>query len=224
MALIPNDKRGQLMVAFTVFAGIMLYFLYGGVPLVGVPGFSQLAKTRDSVQRQIDSLTTQVTTAKRVVRQGAVAQLERRLAEYRASLDLMRQLVPGGEEIPNLLDDISSRAKVRGANIANFQPAALESGSPFDVKRVRFSVTGQYDQIGEFLADIASLPRIIVPYDVRLQRAAVTPGDTSRGRGGAQLQATFQIVTYVKPLPGDTTRMRRAPARPGAPAAPRRAG
>jgi hypothetical protein len=46
--------------------------------------------------RVVAVLDNQVKAAQRVVRQGTVAQLERRLAEYRASLDLMRQLVPNG--------------------------------------------------------------------------------------------------------------------------------
>lgn len=217
----PADRRGQLLLVFSIVAASSLYFAYAGTPVGGVPGVSQLAKTRDSLQHQIDSLSGEIESAQRLVRQGAVAQLERRLAEYRATLDLMRQLVPAGEEIPNLLDDISSRAKIRGANISVFVPAALESGSPFDTKRARLTATGQFDQIGEFLSDIASLPRIIVPYDLKLERHQGPMADTARNRTGTGLTATFQIRTYVKPPPGDTLRRPAAP-RPGAPAAPRR--
>jgi type IV pilus assembly protein PilO len=217
----PADRRGQLLLVFSIVAAASLYFAYSGTPVGGVPGVSQLAKTRDSLQHQIDSLSGEIETVQRLIRQGAVAQLDRRLNEYRATLDLMRQLVPAGEEIPNLLDDISSRAKVRGANISVFVPAALESGSPFDTKRARLTATGQFDQIGEFLSDIASLPRIIVPYDLKLERHASPAADPARNRTGTVLTASFQIRTYVKPPPGDTLRRPAAP-RPGAPAAPRR--
>jgi len=216
MALLPQDRRGQMLLVFTLLAAASLYFLYAGTPIGGVPGWKSLGKTRDSLQNKIDSLDSQVKAAQRVVRQGTVAQLERRLAEYRASLDLMRQLVPNGEEIPNLLDDISSRAKIRGAEVVNFQPSALESGSPFDTKRVRFIVKGQYDQIGEFLADIASLPRVIVPYDVKIERVQGPASDSIRLRRGALLQASFQIRTYVKPVSQDTMPVAPAAARPGA--------
>ncbi|MFI5206902.1 MAG: type 4a pilus biogenesis protein PilO [Gemmatimonadales bacterium] len=215
----PADRRGQMLLVFSIVAAASLYFAYGGTPVGGVPGISQLAKTRDSLQHQIDSLSGEIESAQRLIRQGAVAQLERRLAEYRATLDLMRQLVPAGEEIPNLLDDISSRAKVRGANISVFVPGAIESGSPFDTKRARLTATGQFDQIGEFLSDIASLPRIIVPYDLKLERHQAPAADTARNRTGTVLTASFQIRTYVKPPPGDTLRRPAAP-RPGAPAAP----
>jgi type IV pilus assembly protein PilO len=215
MAVFPQDRRGQLLLVFFILALAALYFLWAGTPVGGVPGISQLNKTRDSLQRKVDSLDAIVESAKRTVAQGAVAQLERRLAEYRASLDMMRQLVPAGEEMPNLFDDITSRAKVRGANVVNIVPANLESGAPFDTKRARVQVTGRYDQIGEYLADIAGLPRIIVPYDLHLERIASPTADTSLARRGI-LVATFQIRTYVKPAAPEPRRPAGSPAAPGA--------
>jgi len=201
--LIPKDKRGQALLFLTIFAIAMLYFVWSGTPVGGVPGISQLNVRRDSLQRALDSVQTQVRNAQRDVRAGAVAQLERALAEYRASLDLMRQLVPASEEVPNLLDDVSSRAKVRGANVVNFVPQPLESGTPFDTKRVRVTVTGDYDQIGEFLSDVASLPRIIVPQDLQIQRITSPTADSAL-RARQLLQASFQIRTYVKPAAPET--------------------
>jgi type IV pilus assembly protein PilO len=217
MAVFPQDRRGQIMVVLVILAVAALYFVWAGTPIGGISGVSQLAKTRDSLQRQVDSLDAIVESAKRTVANGAVAQLERRLAEYRASLDMMRQLVPAGEEMPNLFDDITSRAKVRGANVVNIVPANLESGAPFDTKRARVQVTGRYDQIGEYLSDIAGLPRIIVPYDVHLERINSPTADTSLTRRGI-LVATFQIRTYVKPVAPEPRRP--APGAPAAAAAP----
>jgi len=57
---------------------------------------------------------------------------------------------------------------------------------------------GHYDEIGEFLADIASLQRIIVPFDVTV---APAPSQTAKVMGdstGALLEAKFRIRTYVK--------------------------
>lgn len=219
----PADVRGQAFLAATIFALAGAYFVWSGTPIGGVPGVKQLGKTRDSLQVQIDSTEEQVRNAKRDVQRGAVRQLEQRLAEYRATLDLMRQLVPLSGEVPNLLDDISSRAKIRGANVVNFVPQPVESGSPFDTQRFRFTVTGQYDQVGEFLSDIASLPRIIVPYDIKLERIQSPTADSALRAQGVLLQATFQIRTYVKPAVSDTVSA--PPAAPAEPAAPqRRAG
>ena len=219
MAVIPQDRRGQIELVLTVFAAAVLYFLWAGSPIGGLQGVSQLGKTRDSLTRTIDSIQVTVDQAKRLVRQGAVQQVERMLAEYRASLDMMRQLVPAGPEMPNLFDDITSRAKVRGANVVNLVPAALESGAPFDIQRARVQVTGTYDQIGEYLSDISSLPRIIVPYDLHIQRIQSPTADSTLLRRNI-LVASFQLKTYVKPQVVERPATPGAPARPGAAPAP----
>ena len=70
--------------------------------------------------------------------------------------------------------------------------------APFDTHRYQMSAIGHYDQIGEFLTDVAGLKRIIVPIDVRLAGADPTAaralGDTSK----AMLEARFFVKTYVK--------------------------
>jgi type IV pilus assembly protein PilO len=118
---------------------------------------------------------------------------------YRGSLALLRRLVPERNEVPNLLDDISSRSRIRGVTLSTVVPLPVEAGPvPFDTYKYNMSVIGKYDQIGQFLADVASLQRIIVPYDLTLDQAnanaAKALGDTS----GSLLEAKFQVRTYVK--------------------------
>ena len=206
----PQDRRSQIMLLIAVVAVVVGYFGYAGFSMVGLTGYKPLGMHRDSLQTEIDSITAQVNRAKRDVAGGALEKLDQRLAEFAASLDLMRQLVPARSEVPNLLDDITSRAKMRGTTFAGFQPQAPESGTPFDTQRYRLTVAGQYDQIAEFLTDIASLPRIIVPYDLHLLRVQGPMADSAR----TLLQATMAIRTYVKEMPDTTPR---APvARPAA--------
>jgi Tfp pilus assembly protein PilO len=202
--ILPKDRRGQILLLLTVAAVTTLYVLWQGFAPVGIDGMAQYNLRRDSLQARIDTLEARVRRAKAVVRRGTTQQLTERLALYRSTLELMRQLVPSSGEVPNLLDDITSRAKMRGATVAVFNPQPAESGTPFDVMRERFTVNGRFDQVSEFLTDIASLPRIVVPYDVRLERLTGPTVDTTQRR--ALLRASFQIRTYVKsattPLPG----------------------
>jgi type IV pilus assembly protein PilO len=206
-SIIPQDRRGQILLLLTVIALVAIYVLWQGFAMAGIDGVKQYRARRDSMQIQIDTLESQVRRAQADVQHGTVGLLEARLAQFRASLDLMRQLVPTSTEVPNLLDDISSRAKMRGATVADFTPQGLESGSPFDTQRARFTVTGDFDQLGEFFADIASLPRIVVPFDLRVERATGPGVDTTQHR--TVLRVGFQIRTFVK-----------APMAPGGAAAP----
>ncbi len=206
MAVIPQDRRGQFLLLATVVAVVALYFTWAGLSFAGLTGYKPLGLRGDSLRTEINAINAEVARARRDMAQGALAQMEQRLGEFSASLNLMRQLVPTSAEVPNLLDDIASRAKMRGATFAGFTPQNLESGAPFDTQRYKLAAAGQYDQIAEFLTDIASLPRIIVPYDVHFQRLPGPAADTSKN--GALLQATFSVRTYVKPAASDTTAAR----------------
>ncbi len=210
----PQDRRSQILLLAVVVALVVLYFGYAGFSMVGLTGFKPLGLHRDSLRTEIDSITASVNRAKRDVAGGALEKLDQRLSEFAAKLSQIRQLVPARAEVPNLLDDITSRAKMRGTTFAGFQPQAVESNTPYDVQRYRLTVAGQYDQIAEFLTDIASLPRIIVPYEVALRRVQGAMADTSRN--AALLQATFAIRTFVKPMPDTTAAAPPPAARPAA--------
>src|SRR6266545_3574194 len=161
---LPTDQRGQILALLILVAGAGGYFAWTKVLS------PQNARVAEAHQ-QTDSLQAIVESAKRDLASGTVEDLRRKVEEYQTSLDLMRRLVPERNEVPTLIDDISTKAKVRGITLDKIQPLSPEPGSPFDTYRYRMQIYGHYDQIGEYLADIASLPRIIVPQDVSLQRA-----------------------------------------------------
>jgi type IV pilus assembly protein PilO len=194
-----NSKLVQgVMVVLPLLAAYALY-TGDGVSMVGYPGLKAKKDRIVAVQDTIKRLETQTDSAKRELAAGTVEDLRRRLDTYRASLVLLRRLVPERNEVPNLLDDISSRAKVRGVNLSNITPLPVEPGPvPFDTHRYSVSVIGHYDQIGEFLADIASLQRIIVPQDISLAAANSTAAKALGDSTGSLLEAKFQIRTFVK--------------------------
>jgi type IV pilus assembly protein PilO len=101
--------------------------------------------------------------------------------------------------VPNLLDDISSRSKIRGVTLSSVVPQPPEPGpAPFDTYKYNMSVIGNYDQIGAFLADVASLQRIIVPYDLTIAAANSTTAKVLGDSTEVLLEARFQVRTYVK--------------------------
>ena len=199
MASLASQKSTPILMV--LLAGIVGYIGYtgSGIDSLGVQGLSArqelVVATRDTIAR-LDAATD---SAKKELARGTVEDLRKRLDTYRGSLSLLRRLVPERNEVPNLLDDISSRSKIRGVTLSQVVPLPVEAGPmPFDTYKYNMSVIGHYDQIGEFLADVASLQRIIVPYDVTIiaanAAAAKALGDTS----GSLLEAKFQVRTYVK--------------------------
>ncbi len=202
MALLDNPKAAPAL--GLLFAGLIGYMFYSGevirsIGFEGVPIKKEQAKV---LQDSIAFLDAQTDSVKRDLARGTIEDLKTRIESYRGTLAILRQLVPERNEVPNLLDDISTRAKIRGVNLAEVVPQPVAQGpAPFDTYTYRVAVIGRYDQIGEFLSDIASLRRIIVPYDLTVASAQLAQakalGDTTK----AMLEAKFQIRTYVKGQP-----------------------
>ena len=211
----PQDQRGQIMLLLIVVCGFVGYF---GWTKVNSPKMTEISST----QQQIDSLSEVIRKAKADLASGSVESMRRAIERYRAGLGLMRRLVPEGNDVPTLLDQISNRAKVRGLTVGTFQPLSVEPGPPlaltirepgdtgkskkagqpaFDIYRYHYEIYGHYDDIGEFLSDVASLARIMVPQSLVLKAATAQTqkfvGDTL----GALLEADFDLRTYVKRVP-----------------------
>jgi Tfp pilus assembly protein PilO len=186
-------------VLFIFLAGAAAYVAYEGNSMVGVDGIKAGKERARVVQDSITSLQAETDSARQQLAQGTMDDLRRRLDSYRVSLELMRRLVPERSEVPNLLDAISTRARIRGVTLANVAPISVTQGPiPFETQLYQLSVLGHYDRIGEFLSDVASLERIIVPFDIRISQANAVAAKALGDSTGAMLEAKFQIRTYVK--------------------------
>jgi type IV pilus assembly protein PilO len=199
MASLSSQKSAPVLVI--LLAGLVGYIGYTGAVIdnLGMSGLTARQQKVAAVRDTIARLEAGTDSAKKELARGTVEDLRKRLETYRGSLALLRRLVPERNEVPNLLDDISSRGKIRGITLSQVVPLPVEMGpTPFNTYKYNMSVIGHYDQIGEFLADVASLQRIIVPYDLSVAaantNAAKALGDTT----GALLEAKFQVRTFVK--------------------------
>lgn len=175
-----------------------------GLNFVGVEGIQARRAAVSEMQDSLVALQAETDSVKSLVASGRVEELRLRVESYRNSLDLLRRFVPEQSEVPDLIDAINTWAKVRGVQMASFDPEPVVPGPPpYDSYGYLITVVGRYDQVGRFLTDIASLRRIIVPQDLRLSAAQGEAGrilgDTSR----ALLEARFNIRTFVKSGGGD---------------------
>jgi type IV pilus assembly protein PilO len=195
----PSQKATPLLLM--LLAGLTGYIAYTGTVIesAGLSGLAAREARVVAIRDTISRLQAGTDSAKRELARGSVEDLRRRLDTYRGSLALLRRLVPERNEVPNLLDDISSRGKIRGVTLAQVVPMPVEPGPvPFNTYKYNMSVIGRYDQIGRFLADVASLQRIIVPYDLTLDQANMTSAKALGDTTGALLEAKFQVRTFVK--------------------------
>jgi type IV pilus assembly protein PilO len=194
-----SQKSTPLLVM--LLAGLAGYIAYTGavIETAGLSGLAAREARVTAMRDTIAQLQAATDSAKRELARGTVEDLRKRLETYRGSLALLRRLVPERNEVPNLLDDISSRGKIRGVTLSQVVPLPVEPGpAPFDTYKYNMSVIGRYDQIGQFLADVASLQRIIVPYDLTLDQADMSAARALGDTTGVLLEAKFQVRTFVK--------------------------
>lgn len=184
----PKDQREQLLLLGTVvaFAAIGLFWYY-----VWSPKGEQLAL----VQTRIDTLVAQNELARREVARGTASKLKEEAEEYGRMLTLMRTLVPSANEVPALLDEVSTAARRAGLELGGVEPLGVISGDVFDTHKYRIKVIGPYHRVAQFLTNIGSQARIVAPINVAL----VASGPTAKksGVGEQSLDLQFEIQTYV---------------------------
>jgi len=192
MAIGANmTKREQTLAAIgfmaVMAAGAYWYFLYK-------PKAAELAV----VQAHVDSLEKRNQQARADIAQGSLQKMRAQSAEYEQSLKVMRQLVPRSNEVPALLEDMSTAARRVGLDLATVEPMPVLPGEQFDTYRYKLAVIGGYHAVGQFLSNVGSLNRIIAPVTlaIRLQPAAART--KARVKAGESLINTeFQVQTYV---------------------------
>lgn len=189
MAIFPANKRDQVLalVGFATLALAAVYYMY-----VWDPKRTELNES----QARIDSLLVINQRAKAELAQGKTNELKAEAERYAADLDLMRKLVPTGNEVPLLLDQVSTAARRVGLDLADIQPLPSLQGDQYDAFKYRLSLRGAYNQIGTLLANVGSLQRIVVPINLTLAPIAADPRAPKRART-QQLEARFEIQTYV---------------------------
>lgn len=189
MAGMPTNQRDQamLVVAILAIAGAAAYWNW-----VYTPKNDALDLTR----AHIETLDASNQRAQAIMARGSVQQLQEEAKRLQSNLDLMRTLIPAGNEVPALLDQIIGAARRVGLDFSNFSPGATVQGESFDTYRFTMSMQGSYHQIGSLLADIGSLRRVIVPMNLSLAASTLRGTRTDRPEERI-LTATFDIQTYV---------------------------
>jgi type IV pilus assembly protein PilO len=192
MALFANmTKREQSLAGIGVAAILLLvaywYFLY-------TPKAAELTV----VQAHVDSLDKRNQHAKADIAQGSIQKLRAQATEYEQSLKVMRQLVPRSNEVPALLEDISTAARRVGLDLATVEPMPVLPGEQFDTYRYKLAVIGGYHPVGQFLSNVGSLNRIIAPVTMAIKLHPVANNTKARVKKGESLVDTeFQVQTYV---------------------------
>jgi type IV pilus assembly protein PilO len=194
MALLPKNQRDQAMVLLVIVAGALIGLYYSYV-------YTPKANVLTGLQAHVDSLDVSNQRAKAELAKGNVDQLRAEAAKLQDNLEVMRQLVPTSNEVPALLEQVSTAARRVGLDLATVKPQPVVEGEQFDTYRYQVAVIGDYHALGEFLANVGSLTRIVAPVNLALSPlgngAAVDQRKKALKNNNSVLDSRFELQTYV---------------------------
>lgn len=161
--------------------------------------YSPKAERLAALELRVDSLDAANRQARTDMARGSVDSLRAAVARDREALKVMSRLVPTRNEVPGLLEDVSTAARRVGLDLASVEPMPVIPGDDFDTHRYKISVIGGYHEIGRFLSNVGSLQRIVAPVALEMKPfQASGQGPTRRpAPGRSLLDSNFQIQTYV---------------------------
>jgi type IV pilus assembly protein PilO len=154
---------------------------------------SQQISTLDTHVSALDTMNAKV---KADIKSGAFERARKEAQRFERNLVVLSRLVPSTNEVPALLDQVSTAARRAGLELQDVAPAGPQPGEEFDTYKYKVGVLGGYHEVAQFLTNIATLDRIVAPMNVNL---IVTQGKgEKRARSGESLlDARFEIQTYV---------------------------
>lgn len=158
-----------------VFAGI----LYAGYHFVVSTQIGEL----ETLQREEQNLRTVF-----LDRKGKAINLP----VYREQMERMEQTfgilvdqLPDRTEVPQLLVDITQAGLARGLEFSLFKPQREQVGDFYAILPIDLEVRGTYHEFGQFVSDIAALPRIVTLGNLNMQ-----------GQPNGNLAVSAVIKTY----------------------------
>lgn len=92
------------------------------------------------------------------------------MKEISVILEGLVNKLPSNEELASLLDDISFIGSNNGLQFKSINWGVKNQQELTEEVPVSIKVTGTYDQLGKFSADIAALPRIVILENIKLRR------------------------------------------------------
>lgn len=180
------EQRNKVLLGLMLVAGL-LYLTHSYV-------YSPRAEAVAELELRLDSLEAKNVAARSLMETEGRGEVERKLELYREQLNRVEGLIPSSEELPDLLDAISMEAQRTGVELALIQPVGAIAEAFYTRRTYDLAVRGTYHEIGAFLTEIGSLPRIVTPIGLRVTVVGEPADDAA-----PELEARFSIETYVLP-------------------------
>jgi type IV pilus assembly protein PilO len=176
LAQAPNSVKA-------VVAGFIFLLILGlGYYLNWSSSIDQLKAAQTEEQTLRDSYTVK---KRQAIHYEAYKQ---RLADTEKALSAMLRQLPNKTEMDDLLADINQVGIGRGLEFDLFKPGSEVKADFYATLPVSIKVVGGYHDLGNFVSDVAKLPRVVTLHDINLE-----PDKTGR----MAMNATIKTYRYL---------------------------
>ena len=164
---------GRWPVTFHIFFVVLFFVIATGAGFYFLVYQEQMPRL-EKAQREEDDLKKSFEQKQR--KAANFDAYKAQLAEIESSFGTMLRQLPGKTEIPNLLVDISQTGLAAGLQEELFQPMEELRRDFYAEKPIKIRLKGDYHEFGQFVSDIAALPRIVTLHDIEIEPEAAREG------------------------------------------------
>jgi len=110
---------------------------------------------------------------------------QQQIEEIKDTFGILLQQLPDKTEVPELLIEITQAGLGRGLQFELFKPQNRRVADFYAELPISLQIVGTYHELGNFVSDLAAIPRIVTIGDLLLKPS-----------GGGKLRMTAVIKTY----------------------------
>ena len=179
----PNDPgQWPLLPRVAALVGVFLLIVVGGWWFDWSDQLTQL----DTKQQEELTLKDDWVAKKRQA--VNLPEYKRQLSEIDRQFGALLKQLPNRSEIESLLADINQAGLGRGLQFELFKPGSEAMKDFYAELPIAVRVTGGYHDLGEFVGDVAQMPRIVTLNDIAIE---------AQKDGGLKFDATAVTYRYL---------------------------
>lgn len=179
----PNDPgQWPLLPRVAALVGVFLLIVVGGWWFDWSDQLTQL----DTKQKEELTLKDDWVAKKRQA--VNLPEYKRQLSEIDRQFGALLKQLPNRSEIESLLADINQAGLGRGLQFELFKPGSEAMKDFYAELPIAVRVTGGYHDLGEFVGDVAQMPRIVTLNDIAIE---------AQKDGGLKFDATAVTYRYL---------------------------
>ena len=179
----PNDPgQWPLLPRVAALVGVFLLIVVGGWWFDWSDQLTQL----DTKQKEELTLKDDWVAKKRQA--VNLPEYKRQLSEIDRQFGALLKQLPNRSEIESLLADINQAGLGRGLQFELFRPGQVLVRDYYAELPIAVRVTGGYHDLGEFVGDVAQMPRIVTLNDIAIE---------AQKDGGLKFDATAVTYRYL---------------------------